>query len=358
MSYESENFFPKGTRLSDVREFIELLGYKKTGVTNSKKYGRFEEYMYFDEEDYRSWIGVLLAIQIKPKSLVVSTRTTVARSYYDLEQQNRTIFHLRKRFGGSFLTDEGRGRYQRTTSVPPTPAASGCHIAFERFGHNLIQGKIYLDARTFPKQYQGKADEFFATIGMSPRLLSNNMLLPFIVASLEDYFKSTFVALLRYSPRKQSFFKGLRLQGDHLAAISDGKSVEAQVAETLPFQNISAIARHFESLDPKLDLAGILRRPYRRRKESLYDLIEAIITTRHNFIHRAQLDLSLTEKRMEDLFYDLDEAITRIYKAITTYHKWDFDRGWYLGNRRAAKKYLAQQAQQGAAGDAPKAARP
>ncbi len=358
MSYESENFLPKSARLQDVREFVELLGYKKTGITHSKQYGRFEEYLYFDEEDYRSWIGVLLAIQVKGKLLVVSTRTTVARSYYDLEQQNRTIFHLRKRFGGYFRTDEGRGRYMRPESGPPTPAASGCHVAFERFGHNLIQGKVYLDARTFPKQYQGKADEFFAQIGLSPRLLSNNMLLPFIVAALEDYFKSTFVALLRYSARKQSFFKGLRLQGEHLVAISDGKAVETQVAETLPFQRISSITRHFETLDPKLNLAGFLKRPYRRRKQSLYDLIETIVIARHNFIHRAQLDLSLTDKKMDDLIYDLDEAITRVYRGITSHYSWDFDRGWYLGNRRAAKKFLAQKAQRSAAGDAPNAARP
>jgi hypothetical protein len=358
VSYESESFLPRSVRLQDVREFVELLGYKKTGITHSKQYGRFEEYFYFDDQDYRSWIGVLLAIQVKAKSLVVSMRTTVARSFYDLDHQNRTIFQLRKRFGGHFRTDEGKGRYMRPESGPPTPAASGCHIAFERFGHNLILGKMYLDARTFPKQYQGKADEFLAEMGMSPRLLSNNMLLPFIVAALEDYFKSTFVALLKYSPRKQTFFKGLRLQGDHLAAISDGKSVESQVAETLPFQRISSIVRHFESLDPKVDLAGFLKKPYRRRKQSLYDLIEMLVTARHNFIHRAQLDSSLTDKKMDDLIYDLDEAISRVYKGVTNHYNWHFDRGWHLGNRRAAKRYLAHKAQQGAAGDAPNAARP
>ena len=358
MSYESESLLSRGARLQDVREFVELLGYKKTGITHSKKYGRFEEYYYFDEKEYRSWIGVLLAIQVKNKSLVVSTRTTVARSFYDLDHQNRTIFQLRKRFGGNFRTDEGNGRYMRPDSAPPTPAASGCHIAFQRFGDNLIQAKIYLDARTFPKQYQGKAGEFLAQMGMSPKVLSNNMLLPFLVATLEDYFKSTFVALLRYSARKQAFFKGLRLQGDHLVAISDGESVESQVAETLPFQRISSIARHFEALDPKLDLAGFLKKPYRRRKQSLHDLIETLVIARHSFIHRAQLGLSLTDKKMDDLVYDLDEAITRVYKGITSYYSWHFDRGWYLGNRRAAKGFLAQKAQQGAAGDAPKAARP
>jgi hypothetical protein len=157
MSYESENFIPVGCRLSDVREYIQLLGYEKIGVTNSEEYGRFEEYFYFDSKDYRCWTGIQLAIQITCKSLVVSTRTPIARSYYDLQHQNRTISQLKKRFGGSFRTDEGQGRYLRPNSGPPTPAASGCHIAFQRFGENLIKAMIYLNSRTFPKQFQGKA---------------------------------------------------------------------------------------------------------------------------------------------------------------------------------------------------------
>lgn len=60
--------------------------------------------------------------------------------------------------------------------------------------------------------------------------------MPFLVAAVEDYFKSTFVALLRYAPKKASFLKGVRSQGDQLLAIADGKhTVEEQVVETLPF---------------------------------------------------------------------------------------------------------------------------
>jgi hypothetical protein len=342
MSYVSENVLARGAKLADVREFVQLLGYKKVGTVNSKKHGRWEEYKYFEEEDYRSWSGVHLSIVIKPKSLVVDTRTPIGRSYYDLQQQNRTIFQLRKRFGGHFQTDEGRGRYLRPMAGPPTPGASGCHLAYERFGGNLIRGAIYLEARSFPEQYQGKSGELLVQMGVSPLLLSNNMFLPFIVAALEDYFKSTFIALLRYSPRKSTFFRGSRLQGDQLIAISEGKSVEAQVAETLPFQNISAITRHFEALDPKIDIGGLLRKPYRRRKETLYQQMERIVATRHNFIHRAQLDRSLTDKKMMDLLYDLDVAITRIYKGITSRYDWDFERGWYLGNRTAKTETVKQ----------------
>ena len=344
MSYESESILDSTARVNDVRELVGLLGYRRAGVLKSLEYGDFEEYWFFDDKDYRSWTGVTLSISLASQPLVVSTRTPVARSYYDLTHQNLTISSLRKRFGGRFTTDEGACRYLRPNSGPPPAPASGCHLAFGQLGSNLIKASLYLQSRVFPKPFsatpvdkKAKAPKFL--LELDPNCLSNNMLVPFIVASLEDYFKSTFVALLRYSPRKAAFFKNIRLQGDQLAAISDGRlSLEAQVAEILPFQNISAICRHFDVLDPKLDLVGALRKPYRRRRLSLFDLIESTVATRHIFIHGATMDTSLTDLKIQSLVYDLDVAMTRVYKRITQHYGWPFDKTWFLGRPRATGK--------------------
>lgn len=354
MRYESENFLEPKTRIEDVREFIELLGYVKSGILKSGEYGQFEEYWFFDEKDFRSWSGVSLSIHKDSKQIIVSTLTPIVRSYYDLVHQNHTISSLRKRFGGHFTTDEGRGRYLRPTSGPPSAPASGCHLAYERFGSNLIKAVVYLDARAFPKHPPRGRGDPLVVLGMDPRTLSNNLLIPFLVAALEEYFKSSFIALLRYSSRKDVFLKGIRLQGDQLLPLAEGKAtLEEQIVQTLPFQRISAVCRHFESLDPKLDLSGILRRPYRRRRQSLFELLETTVVARHNFIHRAQLDTSLTDKRLYDLVDAIEAAITRVYRRITDHYRWQFDRGWSLGRRtvRAA-------AQLGAPGDAPQAACP
>jgi hypothetical protein len=171
-----------------------------------------------------------------------------------------------------------------------------------------------------------------------PRVIANNTLIPFIVAANEDYFKSTFVALLKYSPKREVFLKGLRLQGEQLSAIAvGGSSVEEQVAESLPFQNISAVCRHFSSLDPSLDLAGTLRKPYRRRKLSLFDSIEALVVGRHDFIHRALIDITLTDDRVNEILYDVEAAITRVYRRITDHYGWFYDKSWGIG-RRPLKK--------------------
>ena len=339
MSYSSENIFAPGARIQDVREFALLLGYAKSGVMKSEEYGQIEEYWWFDATDYRSWSGVELSIHRDDKKrVVVSTRTTASRSYFDLNHQNNTISRFRKQFGGKFTTDEGRGKYLKPESGPPSAPASGCYLAFDRFGHNLIRAKIYHDAREFPSHppRKWKGIEFFQYL--DPRTLANNTLVPFLVATIEDYFKSTFIALLRYSARKEAFLKGIRLQGEQLLAISDGKAtVEEQIALTLSFQRLSAICRHFEALDAKLDIASALRKPYHRRSQSLFESLESLILSRHDFIHRATLDPTMTDERIDGLIYDLDAAMTRVYQRITEHYDWFFNRGWHLG-RQSRKK--------------------
>src|ERR1700726_3004089 len=105
MSYSSENELPAGTRLADIREFVLLLGYKKSSHWISSGNISFEGYDWHDETDYKSSSGVELSInKADSGELSVSTRTPISRSYYDLQQQNRTIAGLRRRFGGTFWT--------------------------------------------------------------------------------------------------------------------------------------------------------------------------------------------------------------------------------------------------------------
>ncbi|HWW16057.1 MAG TPA: hypothetical protein VN310_15455 [Candidatus Dormibacteraeota bacterium] len=338
MSYESESVLPAGASAQAVREFVALLGYEKSGVLKFES-TRFEQFNWFDTTAYRSWCGVELSMHLDGQGhVVVHTRTPIARSYYDLIHQNRTISDLQRRFGGRFRTDEGPRRYLKPDTGPPTAAASGCHLAFERFGMNLIKASTCHQAREFPHQPMQTAKalkNFEFLLEIDPRVLANNTLVPFLVAAVEDYFKSTFVALLRYSAKKASFLKGVRLQGDQLLAIADGKNtVEEQVAETLPFQRPAVVCRHFAGLDPGLDLASALRKPYHRRAQSLFDSIDSLILARHDLIHRATLDRTMLDDKVDVIIHDLDAAITRVYRRITEHYGWVFDRGWWIGRGR------------------------
>jgi len=301
VSYESENKLQADTSLSKLYLILNLLGYRRLSLPPWKFEGQLSCFHHYNDSNYQSWSGVELSVsRNKTGELIVSTRTNISGSHYDLQHQNNTIRTLQKFFGGSVVTDEGKGRYFHPDGSAPSPSQSGCHKAFQHFGGNLIKTDVYLMNRVFPNKQWEKTGVFGFMDAMNPRLLSNNLLLPYLVAVLEDYFKSTFVALLKYSDRKESFLKGSRLSSEQLCRISSGSmSVEEAVSEILPFQSISAICQHFHQLEPKLDLAGALKRPYRRRKQSLFITLDHLVKLRHDFIHRAEMDTTFTDNELK-----------------------------------------------------------
>jgi len=197
-------------------------------------------------------------------------------------------------------------------------------MAFERFDSNIERAIMYLMNRKFPKNFRTGWDAKLLG-GFNPWILSNNLLLPYLVAAMEDYFKSTYVALLRYSTRKESVLKTARLTGEHLARISDGSlSVEEAFVEGLPFQNLRSISETFRALEPKIDVHGILQKPFRRRKVSLYDSVMQVVQLRHEFIHRGDIHVEFDDSALEKAMRDVQSAVDRVYQKITAVHSWPY----------------------------------
>jgi hypothetical protein len=157
----------------------------------------------------------------------------------------------------------------------------------------------------------------------SPWVLSNNLLLPFVVSILEDYFKSTFVALLKYSARKESVFKSARLSSQQLLRLSEGNvSVEALVAEGMTFQNLRVVSDAFRTLIPALDIHGVLRRPYRRRRLSLWEALSEVVENRHAFVHRGEVDIEFGDEVLATRIVDAQVAVDRVYRRLCQVSGW------------------------------------
>ncbi|HEX7517000.1 MAG TPA: hypothetical protein VF345_06910 [Chthoniobacterales bacterium] len=160
---------------------------------------------------------------------------------------------------------------------------------------------------------------------LNPMILVNNLLLPFLTAALEDFFKSSFVALLRYSERKELFFKGSRLNSAQLTRVSNKTlTIEEAVAESLPFQRIASVCAHFKALDPALDFAGCLKRPYRKRRESLYTSLEAMVEKRHSLIHQNTLTLNYSDSHATADIHNLEVSVERCLKRMNAHYAWGF----------------------------------
>ncbi len=322
MSYTSESEIPKTAKLSHVQDVIALLGYKKVqddlDVPN-----RIASYFRYEEADYQSWAGVELDIYREGDAIKITTRSGSCRSYWDLVQQNKTLKLIRDLFGGHFTTDAGRNRYWRPDEPPPSPLSSGCFLARWRFHNALGKAHIYLMNRVLEGPIAREAPSGLGYLDeLNPRLLSNNFLLPYIVAVWEDYFRSTFVAALKYSNQRERALKKVRLSHTQLEQIALGtQPIERAVAESFSFQRPSLIAENFRLLDPKLNVGGAMRKPYKRRKTSLYDSIEDLIEGRNAFVHAGKIDMALYDKQLKTTLADIGVAVDRAYECIAKHYK-------------------------------------
>lgn len=86
---------------------------------------------------------------------------------------------------------------------------------------------------------------------MNPRLLSNNLLVPFIIAVWEEYYRATFTALLRYADKREVVLKKARLSLAQLEQIAAEKQIERAIAECFSFQRPSVIGENFRFRTPK-----------------------------------------------------------------------------------------------------------
>lgn len=316
MGIDAYNTLPEGTKKKDVIEFLELLGYKSL----DNKY-----FYFFSEDDYKFVTGISATV-FDGDQIEVHTRTTIFRSKGDSDFHNYTIRQLKKRFGGTFSSDYGKGRYVLSPPVDREKDESGCFIAYRNFRNNIVTANIYLDSREIKFGIELTSEiikdyPFIASI--HPIIISNNILIPYIVSCVEDYFKSSYIALLKYSNKKISVLKNSRILPEDLLSISKGElTVEMAITKTMSFQNINKINSYFRDLDNSLDISGTLKKPFRRRKRSLFDSINNIFEQRHLLIHQNTVSSDYTTEKITKDINDVKEAIKRVYKKIIITYGW------------------------------------
>ena len=334
MSYSSENILPQETREKDLINFIKLLDYEYLGSWNGDELGKIKSFHWFNRKDYKSWYGVELSVYEHEGQIRVETRTNISRSYYDLEHQNKTIQLIRKYFKGEFYTDEGKSRYLNVDTPPPEHSQSGCHLAFSAFGSNLIRVAQYIEARNFgTKKLEPTGVHWIDRT--NPNLLSNLLVLPFIASIAEDYWKSTYIALFKYCENKEAILKSNRISAERLAQISNNEiSIEEAFAESISFGRISIVCKHFKAIDKKLDFAGVLMKPYKRRKKTLFDSLEELTDIRNQIIHQASSPIMIDDDYIKESYNILHDSIERCYKFLTDKKGWYFGKTWHTGKMK------------------------
>jgi hypothetical protein len=328
MGYDCRNQLPPSTHRKDVEDFLGLLGYVRLPRSVLTSKGTID-FFYQPDDDYKYLEGISASVYSSKRGhLEVDTHTRIWGSRYEIDFHNKTVKELKRRFGGSFESDNGRNRYLTSYGRYLDKAEAGCYQAYGRFYANVALtchtiDTLRLSEKTIWPQKKsgiGWIDQF------NPLTITANALVPLLVSVVEDYLRTTYIALLRYSPKKDAVIKEARLQRDDLSLIASREiTVEEAVARSRSFQDLRKISDSFKELDTRIDIAGTLKRPYRRRSESIYAAIERIVKQRHQVIHRATIfgDYSPT-KVLRDIS-TIHAGMERVYLELIKAYGWTKD---------------------------------
>ncbi|MDP4200365.1 MAG: hypothetical protein Q8922_15255 [Bacteroidota bacterium] len=253
------------------------------------------------------------------------TRTSVWRSKYDNDYHNLTIKAVHERFGGKFTSDAGEGEYIPYDGFVREKAEAACYYAESRFQNAIVAAGVLLNAH---KESDAMIDRKLLKAipqlaGMQPPLIVYNLLAPYLVSCIEDFFRSVYVGLLTYSPRKQGVFKSARLSADDMVAVSEGLlKVEDAVAKSMTFQNVKRIAEYYREVDPQIDLLGILRRPSNRARSGLDKRLEDLIGRRHLLIHQNVMSPEYFVEEVRADIKCLELTVKRTLSSLRRHYHW------------------------------------
>lgn len=310
MGYDATNHVDKSFSKEKLVEFIKLLGFE----------GRGEWFHFFERDEYKYLYGVGLHLSSTETEWLVHTRTPIYCSDDDLKYQNYVIKKIRQFFGGYFVSDNGKNRYFSVDNVETTAAQRGCYAAHFRLSDQL--GKIAFLVNNYDEP-ENVRDVFKMSGLASPSTLLSNIATTYISSIIESYFRNLYVALLAYSPKKDKIISNARIVSNDYVDIAEGKiSVEEAVALSMSFQNIVKIDSYFKALDNRISIYGALSKPYRRRKETLFDTVNRVLEHRHGMVHRMGVDISYSK---EDVLRDIESvkvALNRAYEHICDVYGW------------------------------------
>lgn len=323
MSYVSEHILPKSVLRKDVCDFLLLLGYKKQKKGIFKSMAETDFYYYYSFEHYRYITGVEVTVYKESGHLKISTRTNASRSKFDCDFQNYTIKQLKKRFRGGFYTDFGKNRYFKYYGVVRDKAEAGVFKAFEFFYSNLNRVFKIIDFADLQPNIAHKRSIIPLLDYNNPRIILSNILVPFVISSIEDLFKSIYIVLLKYSPEKNKIIAKQKPNSLDLLSIECGEmSVVEAVAKSKSFQNMSKVNTHFKEINNKIDIHALLKKPFGRKKESQWELFNRLINLRHEIIHEALLDIDFQPKNLHSDIQGIKKSVEKIQIEINKIYKW------------------------------------
>lgn len=293
-----------------IENLLQMMDYKKCGEVFYC--GNDTEYKYFS--GVKAW-----QFNEDKNEVVYKIRTQAFASGYDIKKQNDTIRYLKKYCQANFESDVGKNRYFKTGRLVKG-AESGCYFAIQNLADHF--SLLCYSLNQYPKDVE--AQKVMIKFGIPTSCIFNaNVYLSYLCSLIEEYFRATYIALLKYADKKEKILN-VKFSPYDMVDISTGiKTVEEVYARTLSFQNIKKVTSNFKELNGKLDITKPLKEPYHKRRENLYEQIDKIFERRHGMIHRMEIDINYSTENLERDVEDVKIALKRVYLYLCKQYNWE-----------------------------------
>lgn len=322
MSFTSTNVLPKSTALDRVLEIIEWLDYD-TFDTNKDIPHQIGNFGWSGDKQFQSFVGVELQVYQKNGTITIDTRTRMGRSYWDLKQQNKTIKALKDFFGGSFTTDEGKNILFEEDENEPTLLESGLYLQKWKYYNDMGKLQILSMSTKIAENLELTGIPWLDE--MNPKIIQNNLQIPYLIGAWEKYLKSTFVVLLKCSSKREKIFKRLlgkiKILPNYMESFSqNSEMVEWLLAEWLSFQRPKSIIDNYQMIDSNIDINGAFMKPTPNQTESLFERLDHVVDIRNDIAHAGIISSNVSDEVIKQYIDDFTEAADRIYHSLGNYY--------------------------------------
>jgi hypothetical protein len=137
----------------------------------------------------------------------------------------------------------------------------------------------------------------------------------------EEYFRATFVVMLKWSDRKKDIFKSLRFNSEDLAEISEGlNSVEKIATRYVSFQSVNGINSAFDKISKDIKFTNLLKST--NPEKDYFGRLQQLIEFRHQIIHSSLIDPTYCVKDFKDDMDLVFDICTIFYEKLIELNNW------------------------------------
>lgn len=267
-------------------------------------------YWWFKDDNYESFRGCRLYVSRsdgtdtglpRGAKTIFHSYTNAGRSREDLDMQNNVIRTLRSHFGGS-VYDPQEGKYAYLPNDIPklSVAEKRCGFVYGRFHNNL--GMATMAVSDLNPQFSKMKHIFDDMDYYDKNVLTNNLVIVFLVSILEVFLKDLFVSYVETQPvvQEKIYAKTSKIDYPTLRELLERKRSLAEVeADLYTFQNISSANVAFNTY-MNINLFNVWDRK-KKIDRKFYNVREGIIellSLRHKIIHTAYIDTDIDRRKL------------------------------------------------------------